>query len=167
MLLPCAELPFEIFSYFVEEIYSTFDKDESKKIINMFIGNMGTKYNKTINGAIIDNEAEARALHALYDNVEIYAFNNLYFVKQCIKNRLQQDNTSINRFVISGGIINILETLKIKYNPKESKLISIRTDCVYIENPFLNKDNEYDEDDKPIDNFGKIKTSDEIHPVNF
>ena len=167
MLLPCGELPFEIFSNFVKEIYTKFNEIEAKKIINMFIGNMGTKYNKTINGAIVDNEAEARALHALHDNVEIYPFNNLYLVKQCVKNRLDKDNTSIHRFVISGGIINILETLKIKYNPQASKLISIRTDCVYIDKPFLNKINEYNENNKPIDNFGKIKTSHDIHKVNI
>ena len=71
----------------------------------MFIGNMGTKYNKDIKGCIIDNETEARSIQALYPNIEINEFNNLFLVKQVIKNKLQEDNTSINRFVVCGGIM--------------------------------------------------------------
>ena len=166
MLLPCAELPFEHLKLFVETIYNSFEEDSAKQIINMFIGNMGTKYNKDIKGCIIDNEIEARSIQALYPHIEINEFNNLFLVKQVIKNKLQEDNTSINRFVVCGGIMKLLDTMS-KVMKEDSKLISIRTDCVYVENYKIPNEKYMinDNDDKILNNIGKIKIEDKINQV--
>ena len=157
MLLPCGELPFEIFKDFVEFIYTNFQEDEAKSLINVFIGNTGSIYNKDIRGCIVDSLIEACSLQAMYQNVEIYPFTILYLVKQTIKNRLLEDNTSINRFVISGGIKKLLENMETVMNDN-SKLIAIRTDCVYIENYEINDSNKFVyKDDNILNKLGKIK----------
>lgn len=135
MLLPCGEIPADAFSEFVKFVYKQFNESEGKSIVNMFIGNMGTKYNKEMKGCIVTDLTEARSLQALYENVDIYDFRgDRFLVKQTAKCRLLEDNTSINRFVISGGVRKVIETLR-KVMGEKSKLLSIRTDCVYVENP--------------------------------
>ena len=81
MLLPCGELPYEIFKDFVEFIYNNFQEDEAKSLINVFIGNTGSIYNKDIRGCIVDSLIEACSLQAMYENVEIYPFTYIIFSK--------------------------------------------------------------------------------------
>ena len=78
----------------------------------MFIGNTGSIYNKDIRGCIVDSLIEACSLQALYPGVEIHPFTIFYLVKQTINHRLLEDNTTINRFVICGGIIKLLENME-------------------------------------------------------
>ena len=81
----------------------------------------------------------------------------LYLVKQTIKNRLLEDNTSINRFVISGGIKKLLENMETVMNDN-SKLIAIRTDCVYIENYEIRDSNKFVyKDDNILNKYGENK----------
>ena len=130
MLLPCGELPAEDLKLFVDEVSTKFAENEAKAIVNMFIGNMGSKYNKEIKGCITDSEVEARSLQALYDHIEIFEMNGLYLVKQVAKERLVEDNTSINRFLVCGGILKVFETMRLTMVCGVSRLVSIRTDCV-------------------------------------
>ena len=164
MFLPCGELKYEMFNKFVETVYQTFTEKEGKNLINMLIGNFGTKYNKTISGCITDDEYEAYALHARHPNIQVFPFNNLFLVKQNSKERLLEDSTSINRFVVSGGIINLLESLKYSFD-KDSRLIAIRTDCVYIENPRFPEEIIVDKKANVLYNLGRVKIEDEIHLV--
>lgn len=186
MIIPCGEIPAESLKQFVEFVYSNFTEEEGKKIVNMWIGNMGSKYNKEIKGCILDSEVEARSLQALYENIEVFPFNNLFLVKQNCKERLIEDNTSINRFVVSGGILKVIETMQKVMNEK-SKLIAIRTDCVYVENPIAIQaevkkspifvkhaeaptidENDFVHTDAPLlNNLGKMKIEKKINPVGI
>ena len=166
MLLPCGELPAEDLKLFVDEVYTKFAENEAKAIVNMFIGNMGSKYNKEIKGCITDSEVEARSLQALYDHIEIFEMNGLYLVKQVAKERLVEDNTSINRFVVCGGILKVFETMRLTMVCGVSRLVSIRTDCVYVENPREIKERHLvNSNDAILANLGKLKIEKDVHPV--
>ena len=92
--------------------------------------------------------------------------NGLYLVKQVAKERLVEDNTSINRFVVCGGILKVFETMRLTMVCGVSRLVSIRTDCVYVENPKEIEESHLVNSNEPIlANLGKLKKEEEVHPV--
>ncbi len=77
-----------------------------------------------------------------------------------------EDNTSINRFVVCGGIVKVFETMRLAMEEGRSRLVSIRTDCVYVENPREIKERHLVNSKEAIlANLGKLKIEKEVHPV--
>lgn len=128
-----------IFKRFVEFTYNHFDSGSAKKLVNMFIGFLNTKYNKSQYATISsdDNTAFCLALNSMNDDKYKYNMSkvgNYYLITKTSEKRQLYDNSSIWTTVIDDGSINLLKLLKKAYG-KNSKLVGINTDSVFIENP--------------------------------
>ena len=74
-----------------------------------------------------------------------------------------KNHTSIWRFVISGGIMQLIELMEKVYN-SDSKIVGVNTDCVY----YLGGDRFHGElSDNAIDNIGKYRVEVNIRPKMY
>ncbi len=128
----------DTFKGYIEYIFNNFDEGAAKLMVNAFIGNLGRKYNKTNHGFISSDIDTALCCwtSSLNErkNITISNYNDIFLIKETKIERLFSDHTSINRFVISGAILKCLKLLDKCYDD-ESKIISINTDGILIQNP--------------------------------
>jgi hypothetical protein len=74
----------DTFKEFTEYIYTTYETNQAKKIINFFIGALGTKYIKNDSGCVTSSYEIACALLLQYQEkqkINIDTLNNLHFVR--------------------------------------------------------------------------------------
>ena len=157
----------KLFRPLIEYVYNKFNLTVAKQLINTFIGSLNMKYNKVCEGCICTDEDTVQALfwRAMAQNMEIKfnCTNNIYLCKQYQKTRQLEDNCSIWRTIISGGIKSLL-TLVDKLSNNKSLLIGVNTDSVFIQLP--NEIELIDEDNKPLENLGKYR-EEEVKPKMY
>ena len=128
------------YSRFIKYIFDHFDEAIAKKLANSYIGQLGKRFKKIDRGFISTDYDTvlccwSRAM-AEGKSLSINKCNDNYLLREQRCERLFQDNTSINRFIISQSI---LKTLKLIYKccDEQSKLIYINTDGFQVLNPFV------------------------------
>ena len=124
----------DTFKAFTEFIYTTYDVNQAKKIINFFIGALGTKYIKNDSGCVTSSYEIACALLLQYqDNkkINIDTLNNLHFVRMQQKKPKYNTSISIHRHIICGGIINLINLYKHIKHPN-IKVVAFNTDSIML-----------------------------------
>ena len=124
----------DTFKNFTEFIYSNYEPSQAKKIINFFIGSLGSKYIKSDSGCITSSYEIACALLLQYqDNhkINIDSLNDLHFVRLQNKQPKYTNSLSIHRHIICGGIINLVNLYNSIRHPN-IKIISFNTDCIFV-----------------------------------
>ena len=128
----------DTFRPFLIYVFSKFPEKQAKLMANSLIGDLGRKYNRTNTGFTCTEYETAmccwtRAM-AEGRNVTINNFNDIYLIKEQTCKRIFSDNTSINRFVVSEAILQLLKLIN-DCNVKNSKLYAYNTDGIFITNP--------------------------------
>ena len=120
--------------------FETFSEHDAKILANSFIGELGRKYNKTNSGFTSTDYDTAMCCwtHAMAEgrNLSIDEYNGLFFIKEQHCQRLFSDNTSVNRFVISGSILQLLQLIQASVGEK-SKLVAFNTDGIFVTDPLV------------------------------
>ena len=128
----------DTFKDYIEYIFNNFKESEAKKMANAFIGDLGRKYNKTNHGFTCSDYDTALCCwtSALSEgkNLTIDNHEDIYLVKEQRVERLFSDHTSVNRFVVSQGILKCLNLLFACHN-ENSKVYGISTEGIYLSNP--------------------------------
>ena len=128
----------DTFREFMLYLFTNFSESRAKKLANSFIGDLGRKYNKTDYGFMCTELQTCQDVWtpslAENKNITINKFDDVYLVREQKIERIFSDHTSINRFVISGSILNCLTMLKRNWT-KRSEVFSINTDGFFITNP--------------------------------
>ena len=124
----------------IKYFFDSFAESEAKILANSFIGELGRKYNKTNTGfTSIDYDTAmccwTRAM-AEGRNLSIDEYNGLFLIKEQHCERLFSDNTSVNRFVISQSILQLLQLIQATVG-KKSKLVAYNTDGIFVTNPMI------------------------------
>ena len=146
--------------------FENFAESEAKIMANSFIGELGRKYNKTNSGFTSTDYDTAMCCwtHAMAEgrNLSIDEYNGLFFIREQHCQRLFSDNTSVNRFVISGAVLQLLQLMQASVG-EESKLVAYNTDGIFVTDPLIdfphkksvefkiqNIGNAYKTDSKPV-----------------
>ena len=128
----------DTYSEFIRYIFDNFNEKQAKLLANSFIGHLGRKYDKKDRGFSCTEYETALCCwtQAVSEGktLSIDKYNELYLLREQSCERLFNDNTSINRFVISQSIMKTLKLIH-KCCDDESTLISINTDGFNILNP--------------------------------
>lgn len=137
----------DTFKDFMLYIFNNFPESQAKKMANSFIGELGRKYNKS------DFRFTCQDLQTAQDvwtdgigngiNVIIDKFEDIFLIREQKIERILNDHTSINRFVISNSILQCLQKLKQNWTD-QSELYSINTDGFHMTNPKYNYKNKAD-----------------------
>ena len=137
----------DTFKDYIEYIFNNFKESEAKKMANAFIGDLGRKYNKTNYGFTCSDYDTALCCwtSALSEgkNLTIDNHKDIYLVNEQKVERMFSDHTSVNRFVVSQGILKCLKLLFACHN-KNSKVYGINTDGIYLSNPSVDFKNKKD-----------------------
>ena len=68
-------------------------------------------------------------------NKTVDNYNDLYLIKEQKIDRLFGDNCSKNKFVLSEAILYALNLIEVCYDDRKSRLLSVNTDGLFIQNP--------------------------------
>ena len=124
----------------VKFYFETFTESEAKVLANSFIGELGRKYNKVNSGFTSTDYDTAMCCwtHAMAEgrNLSTDEYNGLFFIKEQYCQRLFSDNASVNRFVISGSILQLLQLIQASVGEK-SKLVAYNTDGIFVTDPLI------------------------------
>ena len=120
--------------------FENFTELEAKTLANSFIGDLGRKYNKH-NCGFTSTDYDTMMCcwtHAMAEgrNLTIDEYNGLFFVKETHCQRLFSDNTSVNRFVISGAVLQLLQLIQASVG-ENSQLVAYNTDGIFVTNPLV------------------------------
>lgn len=128
----------ETFSEFIKYVFDNLPESEAKKIANSFIGDLGRKFNKVNHGFTCTNYQTVcccwTSAMAEKKNVTIDYHNGLFLIREQQVNRIFQDKTSINRFVVSEAMLKCLQLIETCHG-EDSILYGYNTDGIYITNP--------------------------------
>ena len=131
----------DVFKKTIKFFFDNFSESDAKIMANSFIGELGRKYNKTNSGFTSTDYDTAMCCwtHAMADgrNLSIDEYNELFLIKEQHCERLFSDNTSVNRFVISGAVLQLLQLIQASVG-KKSKLLAYNTDGIFVTNPLIN-----------------------------
>ena len=131
----------DTFKRYFTHLFNEFPESEAKILANSFIGELGRKYNKK-NTEFTCTEYDTamccwtRAM-AEGRNIMIDEFEGLFLIKEQHCERIFADNSSVNRFVISQSILQLLQLIQASLG-KKSKLVAYNTDGIFITNPKIN-----------------------------
>ena len=73
--------------------------------------------------------------HSKTNKWNVKSLEDVHFIKVEKKERNFGEHSQIFRQVVSQGIVQLLELIKLVYVPNQSKLVGYNTDSVFIENP--------------------------------
>ena len=155
----------DVFKGFVEHIYTKYQEDDAKKLINFFIGSLGTKYSKIDTGCITTEFDIACALEIQYSdhNISIDKYEDLYFVRAQTKTKKFNTALPIHRHIMCLGIINLINLHDAVVSP-EAKVICFNTDSIMVKYTETEDDweikNMLKSDDSLLVSLGKIRTED-------
>ena len=155
----------DVFKSFVEHIYTKYQEDDAKKMINFFIGSLGTKYSKIDTGCITTEFDIACALEIQYSdhNISIDKYEDLYFVRAQTKTKKFNTALPIHRHIMCLGIINLINLHDAVVSP-EAKVICFNTDSIMVKYSETEDDweinNMLKSDDSLLMSLGKIRTED-------
>ena len=127
------------FKGYIKYVFDNFDEANAKKLANQFIGYLGTKYDKSSKGFTSTSYDTACAVwtEALENNekVSIHKEDDFFLIRKIDIKRRMTENCSINRHVISGSIMKLLEVIE-EACDKHTIIHGYNTDAVYCENPY-------------------------------
>ena len=138
-------LPADIFSNFMKSLQERVPRatfEQSKMLLNSFLGGWGEKYNKS-SQSFITNSFDMMC-GMFWADIERNLENGfcvneiddgIFLCKRSFEDRKEQDHGGIHRAILSAGIINLFELLDHVYEPNVSKLIGVKTDCVFVHKP--------------------------------
>ena len=107
----------------------------TKIMCNAFIGMMGKRYLKDDEAFLTTDYETVQAMFCMYpEGFYMNQLDDLYFVRNTLKTRLQQDHGPIFRQILCEGMWSLIELLEEVYG-EGSQLISYKTDAVFVENP--------------------------------
>ena len=155
----------DVFKTFVEHIYTKYLEEDAKKMINFFIGSLGTKYSKIDTGCITTEFDIACALEIQYSdhNISIDKYEDLYFVRAQTKTKKFNTALPIHRHIMCLGIINLINLHDAVVSP-EAKVICLNTDSIMVKYQETADDfeikNMLKSDDSLLQSLGKIRTED-------
>ncbi|MFA5151318.1 MAG: hypothetical protein WC554_02035 [Clostridia bacterium] len=151
---------------FVNFCFKNFDQDIAKNAIRMLIGQFGKRYTSREYGAITNDQDSIFALYLKYYNQNaelihsqletVYDFydgekNNdaLQFFRITYKDPLYINSSSIWRHIVGFAELDLIEMID-HFSNEFTKVISVNTDCVNLENPEWEKITKemYDKTDK-------------------
>eukprot|EP00760_Papus_ankaliazontas_P003487 PhM_4_TR11616/c3_g1_i8/m.9731 len=152
----------DTFKYFIEYIFKTFDENEAKKLANMFIGFLGTKFNKSLFGYMTSSiedclsswcESESETLNCSV----MKQMNDIYMVKYSKIQRLYSEHQGINRHIVCDCNILLIKMMYELYDDN-SIILAFNTDCINIINPRKNNFSDKVKSNGKFDlnNIGKI-----------
>ena len=132
----------DTFKSFMVYLFSKFPEAEAKRLANSFIGDLGRKYNRTNTGFTCTEYETAMCCwtRAMSENrnVTINNFNDIFLIKEQSCERIFSDNTSVNRFVVSEAILQLLKLIWDCHGinrGNECKLYAYNTDGIFMTNP--------------------------------
>ena len=109
--------------------------NDIKKMINGYIGLKGKRYMKDDKAFLTTDFETVQAMFCMYpEGFHMNQLDDLYFVRNTIETRMQQDHGPIFRQILCEGMWSVIELLEQVYG-EGSKLISYKTDAVFVENP--------------------------------
>ena len=124
---------------FIKGVLELFPREKygkyTKIMCNAFIGMMGKRYLKDDKAFLTTDYETVQAMFCMYpEGFHMNQLDDLYFVRNTLETRLQQDHGPIFRQILCEGMWNVIELLEEVYG-EGSKLISYKTDAVFVENP--------------------------------
>ena len=144
----------DAFKGYIKYVFNNFEKTTAKKLANQLIGYLGTKYNKSSKGFTSTSYETACAVwtKVLENNekVSIHKEDDFYLIHKVDDKRRMTENCSINRHVISGSIVKLLEVIDDACDD-ETEIHGYNTDTVYCvrpkkEYPIKNKEDKFTSD---------------------
>ena len=103
----------DAFKGYIKYVFDNFDESTAKKLANQFIGYLGTKYDKSSKGFTSTSYDTACTVwtESLENNekVSIHKEDDFYLIRKIDIKRKITENCSINRHVISGSIVKLLD----------------------------------------------------------
>lgn len=129
----------DILTNFTDDITELFPREkygnDIKKMINGYIGLTGKRYTKDDKAFLTTDFETVQAMFCMYpEGFHMNQLDDLYFVRNTIETRMPQDHGPIYRQILCEGMWSVIELLEQVYG-EGSKLISYKTDAVFVENP--------------------------------
>jgi hypothetical protein len=126
----------DAFKTFVEHVYENYDEHDAKKIINNFIGDLGTRFIKSDKGCItssLDIACSILLQEKGKDRTNVYidSLNDNHFVRVQSKQPKYNTGLPIHRHIICGGIIN-LANLYYTLKSESTRFICFNTDSIMV-----------------------------------
>jgi hypothetical protein len=118
----------DTFKKFAEDMYETFP-DDSKKLINMFIGCMGSLYHRTSQTGITTDFDTAVSTITNMEHAQMYDVDGLFVIQQNKEFMKDGGDMQIYRQVIASSIIE-LDKMVAGLNPEE--IVCYNTDSIKI-----------------------------------
>lgn len=148
----------DTFKNFIEYIFLNFEEKEAKQLANMFIGFLGTKYNKTNYGYLTTCIEDCLASWCESENENITCSimkqpNDTYIVKYGKVERLFSEHQSLNRHIVCDCNILLIDMMY-KLCDEKSIIVGYNTDCINVINPVKNN---YDDKVKNAGLFDLLK----------
>jgi hypothetical protein len=124
---------------FMKDVLELFPRSKygnaTKILCNAFIGMLGKRYHKLDKGFITNDYDTVQAMFCMYPTgFNMNQFNDFYFVRNTLETRLDKDHGAIFRQILCQGMLSVVELLEQVYG-NGSRLISYKTDAVFVENP--------------------------------
>ena len=124
----------EAFKGYIKYIFDNFEEATAKKLANQFIGYLGTKYEKSSKGFTLTSYDTACAVwtEPLENNekVSIHKEDDFFLIRKIDVKRRMTENCSLNRHVISGSIVKLLEAIN-EACDKNTEIHGYNTNAVY------------------------------------
>lgn len=151
---------------------------KSKNVINQTIGNFNSKHIKQYYGCTttskdIVNGLYIQEIQEKKRDFKYFKLGEFYLCRSSTKKRVNSDNTSINRHVISGGIMNLIKSMEKYYIDGVNFISGYNTDSIFIRNknnsiPIINDVvEEYPEGCELLNYIGKYMVKDNEKLRNF
>jgi hypothetical protein len=131
----------DILTDFIKKLKTKYDDVLFKQLSNFFIGSLGKKYFVNDIGFITnswDTVSASYYEHCLKNDDTKFSNTTkcgLHFVRITNKDRITTgDNCQLNRHILGGGMIQLMELISLVYDPKVTRVIGYNTDSVFVEN---------------------------------
>ncbi len=127
------KLPADSFKRFVELVMEEFPDAESKKIVNMFVGCLGSLYHRTSHGGITSDGAVAVATAEGNPNIKIHMVDDKYYLQEDKEVMKDGGDLPIYRHVIAASYIKLDRMVKAL---RPERVIGYTTDSIKIRGKF-------------------------------
>ena len=128
----------DMFNKLVEYLYDKFNTKIAKTMINLYVGNLGrthktvgyTRWTTSLDQAFSDlKTSESFVFTETHKDKIVYKISNTKI------NEIDSINFINQRQVVQTGYLKVYNLIKSLTKNKDSKLIAVKTDCVYVQNP--------------------------------
>lgn len=143
---PTGRMKHDTFNDFVDYC-DKITNGNAKLLINPFIGLIGQKYKSFEEVATTMSESVAFSLMGSLcsdnklDKVIMSTIGDVHIIRRCKKTLMKYNCRSIYRQIICNGLLNVTHMVEQICKP-ETRLLAIRTDCLYLQGPHNEPDND-------------------------